>query len=138
MNQKDMDFLEANGWTVECESPLEIRDNETGSFATGYAAKCVLESLLNEENENTKEITLNQKISDAIEKAFDTAEYPASQQYRIEPNKYFCDKFAELIIKQCADIPTLMWLDNEVNADVAVKIRNKILNNFEIEDDTEC
>lgn len=135
MNQKDMDFLEANGWTVECESPLEIRENETGSFATGYAASCVLESLRNQA-EQAKDLELNDKVQKAMEVAFDTADYPPTQEYRFEPNKYFCAKFAELIIKQCADIPTLMWDKNEVNADVAVKIRNRILSNFEIEEDS--
>ncbi len=53
MNQEDIKFLEENGWTVECESPFEIRDNETGSFATGYAAKCVLQ-VLREEVESEK------------------------------------------------------------------------------------
>lgn len=51
MKQQDIEFLEENGWIVECESPLEIRDQETGSFASGYAAECVLESLRSEEKE---------------------------------------------------------------------------------------
>lgn len=34
-------IVEANGWTVECESPLEIR-HEDGSFATGQAARIVI------------------------------------------------------------------------------------------------
>lgn len=37
-------LLEDNGWTVECESPLEIRHVE-GSFASGLAADLVLEAL---------------------------------------------------------------------------------------------
>lgn len=45
MNQADMQFLEENGWTVECESPLEIRHNETGAFATGMAADYVLDAV---------------------------------------------------------------------------------------------
>jgi hypothetical protein len=38
MNEK---LLEENGWTVECESPFEIR-HEDGSFATGQAAQIVV------------------------------------------------------------------------------------------------
>ena len=35
--------VEADGWIIECESPLELR-HEDGSFATGQAAELVLES----------------------------------------------------------------------------------------------
>ena len=38
-------MLEANGWTVECESPFEIRHDETGSFATNIAAHAVAADL---------------------------------------------------------------------------------------------
>ena len=38
-------MLEANGWTVECESPFEIRHGETGSFATMLAAQAVADEL---------------------------------------------------------------------------------------------
>lgn len=41
MNEQDITFLEKRGWTVECQSPLEIR-HEDGSFATLNAAKIVL------------------------------------------------------------------------------------------------
>jgi hypothetical protein len=37
-------FLGEKGWTVECESPLEIRHND-GSFATLNAANLVIEQL---------------------------------------------------------------------------------------------
>lgn len=100
MNQEDIEFLEENGWIVECENPLEIRNNKTSSFATGYAAMCVFESLKNEENINKKEFKLNVNVREIMEEAFDTAEYPPNQEYRIEPNKYFCAKFTEIIIKE--------------------------------------
>lgn len=48
MTDKDIKFLELQGWVVECESPLEIRDRETDSFATGYAATIVLDYLREE------------------------------------------------------------------------------------------
>jgi hypothetical protein len=38
--EDDKKLLEKNGWTVECESPFEIR-HEDGSFATGQAAMLV-------------------------------------------------------------------------------------------------
>jgi len=39
-------YLEDNEWTVECESPLEVR-NKDGSFATQYAAKVLVNELYN-------------------------------------------------------------------------------------------
>ena len=125
-----MDFLEANGWVVECESPLEIRDNETGSFATGCAAKCVLESLRNEGAESDIKFELNDKIKELALKANPKNIFKEFDRDDIA----FCEKFAELIVAECANIPTLMWLSNEVNADVAVKIRNRILESFGVED----
>jgi len=34
--------LEEHGWIIECESPLEIRHMETGSFATNIAADIII------------------------------------------------------------------------------------------------
>lgn len=36
--------LAENGWTVECESPFELRHDD-GSFASGLAAEFVVEAL---------------------------------------------------------------------------------------------
>ena len=47
---------------------------------------------------------MNPRIRELADQAFDTAEYPADQQYRIEPNSAFCKKFAELIIRECIDV----------------------------------
>lgn len=41
------DVLKANGWTLECESPLEIRHHD-GSFAAGQAARMVIDMLSGE------------------------------------------------------------------------------------------
>ena len=38
------DLLKENGWTIECESPFEIR-HEDGSFASMSAAHSVVEGL---------------------------------------------------------------------------------------------
>lgn len=45
-------LLEANGWTVECESPFEIRHDESGSFATMLGAHAVVAELLSEMEED--------------------------------------------------------------------------------------
>jgi hypothetical protein len=47
---------------------------------------------------------MNERIKELADQAFDTAEYPANQQYRIEPNSAFCKKFAELIVQECRDM----------------------------------
>ncbi len=41
MDEKNIKLLEKYGWTVECESPFEIR-HEDGSFASEIAADIVL------------------------------------------------------------------------------------------------
>ena len=47
MSEDTDELLELAGWTLECESPLEIR-HEDGSFATGQAAQIVIEFLREE------------------------------------------------------------------------------------------
>jgi hypothetical protein len=45
------EILEKEGWTIECESPYELRHVD-GSFASGQAAYIVADYILNgEENE---------------------------------------------------------------------------------------
>jgi hypothetical protein len=50
-------------------------------------------------------------------------------------SKKEAQKFLELVVNACANIPTIMWDENLVNADVAVKIRNRILEEFGIEEE---
>lgn len=40
------------------------------------------------------------------------------------------EKFAELIVRECAYIPIDMWDKAELNADVAVKIEDRIKQHF--------
>ncbi len=52
------ELLEKEGWTIECESPLEIR-HEDGAFATMESAKLIILVLIenyykDSENANTK------------------------------------------------------------------------------------
>ena len=46
MEKEIAEFLEKEGWTIECESPFELR-NVDGSFASGQAAKLVIEHIKN-------------------------------------------------------------------------------------------
>lgn len=45
---KQQKLLERNGWTVECESPFEIRHKD-GSFAKGQAADIVEQSYIDQQ-----------------------------------------------------------------------------------------
>lgn len=57
-------YLEDNDWTVECESPLEVRHSE-GSFATNYAAKVLLAELhsqYKEENNLASDVDENTQL----------------------------------------------------------------------------
>lgn len=50
MTGEDLDnFLSSRGWTLECESPMEIRHDGTGQFVTGRAARELVERLRAEE-----------------------------------------------------------------------------------------
>ena len=44
MDNQEKELLESNGWSIECESPLEIRHKD-GSLATQNAAKIIIFSL---------------------------------------------------------------------------------------------
>lgn len=50
MNDTEKEILAKYGWTVECESPFEIR-HEDGSFATEEAARIVTDYLIEQEVE---------------------------------------------------------------------------------------
>jgi len=60
MTKEQIAFLESQGWSVICESPLEIefvnpdypQDGVTG-FASGYAARELLSTLLAEMPQST-------------------------------------------------------------------------------------
>ncbi len=45
MDEKDEKLLMDNGWAIECESPLEIRNVFSDDFATGKEAKDLLKKL---------------------------------------------------------------------------------------------
>jgi hypothetical protein len=67
MKKVDIKILEANGWTVECESPLEIRHEETESFASGTAAYFVLDAIVSAEEREKRLIEeLAQKFVDGF------------------------------------------------------------------------
>lgn len=71
----DEEILKYYGWEVECQSPYELR-NIDGSFASGQAASCVLNSVREEYiiekyeelMENMRELGVKNKIIKDINK----------------------------------------------------------------------
>ncbi len=53
MDEGQEALLNKHGWMVECYSPFEIRHEETGSFATLWAAEMVVEAIEREHREET-------------------------------------------------------------------------------------
>jgi hypothetical protein len=70
---------------------------------------------------------MNKLVKKLVNEAFDTALYPADQQYRIEPNAAFCEKFSQLIIDELAkefdnrSAPGFGWYELDEPAEI---IRN--------------
>ena len=65
MKNEHIELLEKNGWTVECESPFEIR-HDNGSFATMTAANQIFDDLRREDEEVQKTIKSLEELN-AIE-----------------------------------------------------------------------
>lgn len=62
-------FIESQGWTMECESPLELR-HEDGSFASQQAAQHLLTNLSTEfksQQENEHQFSSNEVIFDYLD-----------------------------------------------------------------------
>ena len=97
----DIEFLEKNGWDVECESPFEIRSEDGYSFASGNAAYMIL-SILREEQKNWK--TLIILIIGEDEPKF----FITNGDYSIFHNIVF-DGFLNDIKKECI---SWLWNDN--------------------------
>jgi hypothetical protein len=48
LTEEERTKLEDQGWVVECESPLEIKHEESNSYATNVAAEMLIQLLLDE------------------------------------------------------------------------------------------
>jgi hypothetical protein len=64
MNE-NYDLLESLGWTVECESPFEIR-HEDGSFATQNAAKIVMADIIKEHSPQNSVHSVQEVIANLV------------------------------------------------------------------------
>ena len=71
---------------------------------------------------------MNKRIQELIEQATESPVFPANIGY------FNREKFAELIIKECIRVPYNMWDKAELNADIAVKIENRIKEHFGVEE----
>ena len=50
LSEEDKLKLEEQGWVVVCESPLEIKHEESNSFASNIAAEMLMDVLLEEDD----------------------------------------------------------------------------------------
>ena len=73
---------------------------------------------------------MNERIKELIQTAFDTADYPESQRYRIVPNAAFCEKFAELIVLECIEDCRDMFMVGSVSWNLL----NEKLEHFGVEE----
>ena len=72
-------LLQANGWEVECYSPLEVRHSESGSFASGLAASHVVDALRQTAATPPSSATLLQELLELIEEPVRVAQAAAAQ-----------------------------------------------------------
>lgn len=96
-------FLAALGWTVECESPFEIR-HEDGSFASGQAASMTLLVLQQDAQAEadhaagqaaSKTVTeLNRLIGDVLALRDAAAKENSSDAWRTCYNLVFSDRYS--------------------------------------------
>jgi hypothetical protein len=77
---------------------------------------------------------MNERLKQLVEQAFDTAEYPADQRYRIEPNSAFCKKFAELIVRECIVIVDKWSYDGPYREEGDIIPVKKIKEHFGVEE----
>jgi hypothetical protein len=68
----DNTLLKNAGWVAECLSPLELRHTESGSFATGLAAKYVLDALREEAAEATTPRSANNSAAGQLAERIQT------------------------------------------------------------------
>lgn len=62
---------------------------------------------------------MNKRIKELVTVA--TAEYPEDQQYRIEPNAAFCERFAELIRKEIITVLQKRFMGDLNREDMEVR-----------------
>lgn len=62
MNIRDFELLKQHGWTVECENPLNIVHEESGSQATEIAADMILGVIQRENDGKLTKYQYEEKI----------------------------------------------------------------------------
>ena len=75
MTDEEKEIIEAQGWSVDCESPLSI-SHPDGSYAVGLAAEYAIDGIV----EDSKDEIRNQDIIDFRYKLID---YACSKSYDV-------------------------------------------------------
>lgn len=71
---------------------------------------------------------MNERIKALTEVAFNNANYPTDQQYRIVPNTAFCEKLAELIVKE-----TMQVVANQLPSNLYLDVAHAVIEHFGVD-----
>lgn len=76
---------------------------------------------------------MNERIKQLAEQTMnsDKAPHLSEELYCFTKSEF--EKFVEFVIRECAYIPIDMWDKAELNADIAVKIEDRIKHHFGVE-----
>lgn len=72
---------------------------------------------------------MNERIQQLAEQA--GAKFPFGGF--VNYDQFDCEKFAELIVQECACVPTDMWGEGQLPAEWAGKVQQRILKRFGVE-----
>ena len=67
---------------------------------------------------------MNERIKELAEQCWEARKYG--------PPWFEYEKFAELIVKDCACVPTDMWGEGELDVHTAVQVHRRILAHFDV------
>ena len=69
-------------------------------------------------------------MNERLEELAKQAVFESYKNGQIDQKEIIMEKFAMLIIQECIRVPYDMWDKSELNADIAVKIENRIKEQF--------
>jgi len=89
--EEDVRLLEENDWEVECWSPFEIRYEDGGSFASGLAARIILDDIKHERDNAFSEQDMHDSFNAGVNRGVTITciltkrdigeEFPSYQEY---------------------------------------------------------
>ena len=113
-------LLEYNGWVVECESPFEIRHEESGSFATGLAAKMIATQLEQEKHGDCALITIRDD---------NTSNEELYGLYYLVKDAIETRTSADIVVDEEFDKKAASYLRRQSEYDSPLKVKIVVVNN---------